>query len=146
MFSSTLMNEAMAHPFYTSEDEVVFDQPIKRDPLPIPHPVQSHGAHDLLDRSTDCPSPVPGQDGKGRNPGRRRIQVAVSTQTSFGDEQYPFLTVCQCQRCRKRKIKCSGDMGNNQGCSNCASVGNVNCQFLRVRLTLLASEQRKTDF
>ncbi|KAG0138101.1 hypothetical protein HOY82DRAFT_642621 [Tuber indicum] len=47
---------------------------------------------------------------------RRRIQVA-------------------CGRCRKRKIRCSGDPGDNTGCSNCkaASVTQGSCVFLRVQ-------------
>ncbi len=45
-----------------------------------------------------------------------------------------LLTPKQCQRCRKRKIKCSGDPGNGQGCSNCRSAGTPPsvCTFLRV--------------
>lgn len=40
----------------------------------------------------------------------------------------------QCSRCRKRKIKCSGDLGNGQGCLNCKNAGTDpnSCQFLRV--------------
>ncbi|EPS30917.1 hypothetical protein PDE_05870 [Penicillium oxalicum 114-2] len=48
-----------------------------------------------------------------RNSHRRRVPVA-------------------CGRCRRRKIKCSGDSGDGQGCSNCRSAGNTDCQFLRV--------------
>lgn len=41
----------------------------------------------------------------------------------------------QCGRCRKRKIKCSGDPGNGTGCNNCKSAGADmgQCQFLRVQ-------------
>ncbi|USP79193.1 hypothetical protein yc1106_06467 [Curvularia clavata] len=48
-------------------------------------------------------------------PARRRISVA-------------------CARCRKRKIRCSGDPGNGSGCLNCrqAGVDPINCQFHRV--------------
>ncbi|PLB49594.1 hypothetical protein P170DRAFT_475889 [Aspergillus steynii IBT 23096] len=111
----------MAHPFYSPEDEAVFDQSAKRDPLSVSHSFRGDGPQDLIDRSTDCVSPVPDLDGKGRNPARRRIQVA-------------------CQRCRKRKIKCSGDMGNSRGCSNCVSAGNTNCQFLRVNSSMLQTK------
>lgn len=41
----------------------------------------------------------------------------------------------QCRRCRKRKIKCSGDTGDGHGCSNCRSAGNTDCQFLRVSIS-----------
>ncbi|KZF24256.1 hypothetical protein L228DRAFT_259499 [Xylona heveae TC161] len=49
------------------------------------------------------------------NPPRRRIAVA-------------------CGRCRKRKIKCSGDPGNGAGCQNCRQAGaDAQCAFLRVQ-------------
>ncbi|GAB1315292.1 hypothetical protein MFIFM68171_05502 [Madurella fahalii] len=37
-----------------------------------------------------------------------------------------------CGRCRKRKIRCSGDTGQGQPCSNCKNAGVEPCQFLRV--------------
>ncbi|KAK4237498.1 hypothetical protein C8A03DRAFT_15968 [Achaetomium macrosporum] len=37
-----------------------------------------------------------------------------------------------CGRCRKRKIRCSGDPGHGQPCSNCKNAGVEQCQFLRV--------------
>ncbi|KAF4626871.1 hypothetical protein G7Y89_g11289 [Cudoniella acicularis] len=37
-----------------------------------------------------------------------------------------------CGRCRKRKIRCSGDLGTGLPCTNCKSAGVENCQFLRV--------------
>ncbi|KAH7394546.1 hypothetical protein BKA66DRAFT_601175 [Pyrenochaeta sp. MPI-SDFR-AT-0127] len=39
-----------------------------------------------------------------------------------------------CARCRKRKIRCSGDPGNGTGCTNCrqASLDPARCQFHRV--------------
>ncbi|KAF1985518.1 hypothetical protein K402DRAFT_103174 [Aulographum hederae CBS 113979] len=39
-----------------------------------------------------------------------------------------------CARCRKRKIRCSGDSGNGMGCQNCRSAGAdlSACQFHRV--------------
>ncbi|KAH6604475.1 n-terminal fungal transcription factor-containing [Trichoderma cornu-damae] len=37
-----------------------------------------------------------------------------------------------CMRCRKRKIRCTGDSGNNQPCLNCKNAGYAPCQFLRV--------------
>lgn len=82
MFSSTLMNEAMAHPFFPPEDETVFDQPTKRDPLSVSHSFRGNGPQDLIDRTTDCASPLQDLDGKARNPARRRIQVAVSPHLS----------------------------------------------------------------
>ncbi|KAI1466240.1 uncharacterized protein F4812DRAFT_466033 [Daldinia caldariorum] len=40
-----------------------------------------------------------------------------------------------CGRCRKRKIRCSGDPGNGQPCSNCKNAGHEPCLFLRVSST-----------
>ena len=42
--------------------------------------------------------------------------------------------IIQCSRCRKRKIKCSGDPGNGQNCQNCKNANTEPgvCQFLRV--------------
>ncbi|KAL6915636.1 hypothetical protein FSHL1_007085 [Fusarium sambucinum] len=37
-----------------------------------------------------------------------------------------------CGRCRKRKIRCSGDTGNGGPCTNCKNAGYEPCQFLRV--------------
>ncbi|KAK0708898.1 hypothetical protein B0T21DRAFT_352921 [Apiosordaria backusii] len=38
-----------------------------------------------------------------------------------------------CGRCRKRKIRCSGDPGQGQPCSNCKNANAEPCQFLRVQ-------------
>ncbi|KAK3326962.1 hypothetical protein B0T19DRAFT_440986 [Cercophora scortea] len=37
-----------------------------------------------------------------------------------------------CGRCRKRKIRCSGDPGQGHPCSNCKNAGIEECLFLRV--------------
>ncbi|RNJ57448.1 hypothetical protein D7B24_006061 [Verticillium nonalfalfae] len=37
-----------------------------------------------------------------------------------------------CTRCRKRKIRCSGDPGDGLPCHNCKNAGAEPCQFLRV--------------
>ncbi|KAF4120069.1 Fungal Zn(2)-Cys(6) binuclear cluster domain [Geosmithia morbida] len=37
-----------------------------------------------------------------------------------------------CGRCRKRKIRCSGDNGNGDPCINCLNAGINVCQFLRM--------------
>ncbi|KAJ0158153.1 hypothetical protein CTA2_12193, partial [Colletotrichum tanaceti] len=40
-----------------------------------------------------------------------------------------------CGRCRKRKIRCSGDPGHGLPCQNCKSAGADSCMFLRVAST-----------
>ncbi|KAJ5457182.1 hypothetical protein N7530_012456 [Penicillium desertorum] len=37
-----------------------------------------------------------------------------------------------CNRCRKRKIKCNGDLNTGLACSSCRSVGATECQYIRV--------------
>ncbi|KAK4503617.1 hypothetical protein PRZ48_004532 [Zasmidium cellare] len=56
-----------------------------------------------------------GQDNQPSSHARRRIQVA-------------------CSRCRRRKIKCTGDPGDGSGCSACRSAGadRNTCTFIRV--------------
>ncbi|KAG0653081.1 putative transcriptional regulatory [Hyphodiscus hymeniophilus] len=51
-----------------------------------------------------------------------------------------------CGRCRKRKIRCSGDPGNGQPCVNCKTAGNDACQFLRVSSTEAQMKNDGTDF
>ncbi|KAL4917090.1 hypothetical protein BDW62DRAFT_211447 [Aspergillus aurantiobrunneus] len=109
----------MAQPFFPADDEVSFDSQSKRDALPIPHTIQGDSQHDIVDRNL-CINTGPDMDLKGRGVTRRRIQVA-------------------CMRCRKRKIKCSGDAGDGQGCSNCRSTGS-NCHFLRVNSSMLQTK------
>ena len=43
----------------------------------------------------------------------------------------------QCARCRKRKIKCTGDNHDGNGCEACqaAGVSKASCHYLRVRKT-----------
>ncbi|KAL2808952.1 hypothetical protein BJX63DRAFT_14426 [Aspergillus granulosus] len=100
-------------PFYPTDDEVGFDSQSKRDAVSMPHTIPSDSQQELLDRTLSSMDTGAELEVKNRGPTRRRIQVA-------------------CVRCRKRKIKCSGDGGDGQGCSNCRSAGNTPCQFLRV--------------
>ncbi|OJJ34361.1 hypothetical protein ASPWEDRAFT_173777 [Aspergillus wentii DTO 134E9] len=110
---SELISGVMTHPFYHSEEETSFVQQSKMDPLSIPRSTRNDHHQETVDRSSSCVSPSAEPEGKSRNPARRRAPVA-------------------CVRCRKRKIKCSGDTGDGQGCSNCRNSGNTNCLFLRV--------------
>ncbi|KAK7728542.1 hypothetical protein SLS57_002431 [Botryosphaeria dothidea] len=65
-------------------------------------------------QTRNVPPPDPDPESNNGQP-RRRIAVA-------------------CARCRKRKIRCSGDPGNNTGCQNCRAAGaDISaCQFHRV--------------
>ncbi|KAL4991765.1 hypothetical protein BDW68DRAFT_184676 [Aspergillus falconensis] len=84
----------MAQPFYPADDEVGFDAHSKRDALPIPHTLQSDSQQDIVDRNLSCINTGGEIEAKARGATRRRIPVA-------------------CMRCRKRKIKCSGDVNSS---------------------------------
>ncbi|KEF57095.1 uncharacterized protein A1O9_07285 [Exophiala aquamarina CBS 119918] len=59
---------------------------------------------------------TPSSEGESRTAGGTRKRVPVA-----------------CERCRKRKIKCSGNEGENSSCINCKNAGYAdNCRFLRV--------------
>ncbi|KAE8133971.1 hypothetical protein BDV38DRAFT_173104 [Aspergillus pseudotamarii] len=110
----------MARSFYTLEDEVGFDPQSQQDVLSLSHPTQASSQQMVVDRIIGPNTAIP-EGEKSRNATRRRIPVA-------------------CNRCRKRKIKCSGDIGDGQGCSNCRSSGNTHCQFLRVNSSMLQTK------
>ncbi|KAI5843984.1 hypothetical protein DFP73DRAFT_551149 [Morchella snyderi] len=69
-----------------------------------------------MDPHTRPPPRAPHVTSSAANSPRRRIPVA-------------------CGRCRRRKIRCSGDPGDNSGCLNCkqAQVEQGKCTFLRVQ-------------
>ncbi|KAF2853564.1 hypothetical protein T440DRAFT_310425 [Plenodomus tracheiphilus IPT5] len=88
-------------------------------PLPLAHSTRASphgypvggpvgGIHGRLDETRD-------DHRIGMGSARRRIAVA-------------------CARCRKRKIRCSGDPGNGAGCTSCvlANIDPILCQFHRV--------------
>jgi len=117
--------------FY-SENQSGFE-PRHDSSLFLSRSMRSMARHELNNRSAGCISPATDSDSKLRNPQRRRVPVAVCNPLCF--MKVLPLTDLQCRRCRKRKIKCSGDPGDGQGCSNCRSAGNTDCQFLRVSLS-----------
>ncbi|KAI2465395.1 hypothetical protein F4781DRAFT_424813 [Annulohypoxylon bovei var. microspora] len=51
-----------------------------------------------------------------------------------------------CGRCRKRKIRCSGDPGNGLPCTNCKNAGYEPCLFLRVSSTETHLRNDGNDF
>jgi hypothetical protein len=61
---------------------------------------------------------------------RKRALVAVSEL----DVQFklPVSDFTQCNRCRKRKIKCNGDLNTGLACTSCRTVGATECQYSRV--------------
>jgi hypothetical protein len=69
---------------------------------------------------------------------RRRIAVAVRTPNRSHSNFVIDLYVSQCGRCRRRKIKCSGDPGDGTGCQACRSSGVKleECNFCRVSINI----------
>jgi hypothetical protein len=67
---------------------------------------------------------------------RSRIPVAVSVINTLSG-RLRLTGDRQCGRCRKRKIRCSGDLGTGMPCTNCKSAGHEHCQFLRVSPLIL---------
>ncbi|KAI9719258.1 MAG: hypothetical protein M1812_003588 [Candelaria pacifica] len=93
-------------------------------PLAISHANREESRNCPIGRHGNRPSPPQEADleATGTQP-RRRIAVA-------------------CGRCRKRKIKCSGDPGTGGGCQNCKQAGAANqCMFLRVNSETLDVQQ-----
>ncbi|KAI4086242.1 MAG: hypothetical protein LQ344_007706 [Seirophora lacunosa] len=93
-------------------------------------------------------SPLQDQDSeKGEQQPRRRIGLAVRTSFQLEQQRLSKLMSCpQCSRCRKRKIKCSGDIGG-AGCQNCRNAGADECNFLRVNSTdVLATASSNLDY
>ncbi|KAF2093407.1 hypothetical protein NA57DRAFT_61524 [Rhizodiscina lignyota] len=59
---------------------------------------------------------------------------SIELETDSGNGQTRRRVAVACARCRKRKIRCSGDPGDGTGCRNCQAAGaNINeCKFHRV--------------
>lgn len=123
------------------------------DPVgrPAPQPIQQssystsfygqHGGrqdprHDpTAYRGYNLPTPIHDVDSDNSNGQRRRIQVAVRI-VSLSTHESLLNHHQQCARCRRRKIKCTGDPGNGSGCQACRSSGAdlSACTFDRVGL------------
>ncbi|OJJ48097.1 hypothetical protein ASPZODRAFT_130026 [Penicilliopsis zonata CBS 506.65] len=113
----------MARSLYSPEEEAGVDQPLKSDAyFPMTQTLSKAQQDTAATRGSGLIGSAADSEARNRTLStRRRIQVA-------------------CNRCRKRKIKCSGDSGDGQGCSNCRSAGNPDCQFLRVNSAVLQTK------
>ncbi|KAL4945947.1 hypothetical protein BDV06DRAFT_174502 [Aspergillus oleicola] len=109
----------MAQPFYPADDDVGFNPQTRRGISSLP-PFQNDIPPENVDRSMSCISVGLDAEAKGQGRGQSRKRIPVA-----------------CSRCRKRKIRCSGDVGDGQGCSNCRMSGNTQCHFLRVNSEML---------
>ncbi|KAF2199907.1 hypothetical protein GQ43DRAFT_98466 [Delitschia confertaspora ATCC 74209] len=77
----------------------------------------------------------------GSRPDPRGCPLGVRSRANMGGEETPPESAqarrriaVACARCRKRKIRCSGDPGDGSGCQNCkaAQADIKQCQFHRV--------------
>ncbi|ODH52333.1 hypothetical protein GX48_01396 [Paracoccidioides brasiliensis] len=104
----------MARTFYDHQEDLQFYRQSSRGmSYPVSQPIRGDAQQELSSGYGGRIGSTPEPDAKSSGPlTRRRIQVA-------------------CGRCRRRKIKCSGDSGNGQ-CTNCRNAGTSNCLFLRV--------------
>ncbi|TQV95371.1 Fungal transcriptional regulatory protein [Cordyceps javanica] len=66
----------------------------------------------------------------------------VHSQTHGGDPERKRVVVA-CLRCRKRKIRCSGDDGTGGACTNCRNANEPQCLFMRVQAGSLAEMRKK---
>lgn len=115
---------------------------IQRDYSPKTCSVHLLKRKTYIDSSLYSPVPViaamPNKDTdvEGDLLARKRISLAVRHTLSgtWTTEDYSK-KVQQCQRCRKRKIKCepSGIAGDGQACVACQAAKSNHCQYLRVR-------------
>ncbi|KAF2127919.1 hypothetical protein P153DRAFT_293944 [Dothidotthia symphoricarpi CBS 119687] len=71
--------------------------------------------------------------GRSMNSTRGRSSTAQENAPSESGQSRRRIAVA-CARCRKRKIRCSGDPGTGLGCTNCnqAGIDPTHCQFHRV--------------
>ncbi|KAG9255705.1 uncharacterized protein F5Z01DRAFT_554023 [Emericellopsis atlantica] len=68
--------------------------------------------------------------GSGRSspyPTSRNGSMSTGSEDNGSRKRIPVA----CGRCRKRKIRCSGDNGQGEACVNCRNAGVTVCQFLR---------------
>ncbi|PGH33998.1 hypothetical protein GX50_03145 [[Emmonsia] crescens] len=104
----------MSPTYYEPQEDLQFCRHSTRGmSYPVSHSLRGDAQQELAGGYSNriCSTAEPEVKGSGTS-ARRRIQVA-------------------CGRCRKRKIRCSGDTGNGQ-CTNCRNAGTQSCQFLRV--------------
>lgn len=83
--------------------------------------------------------------GSPRNLPLTRTSPLNDNGSDKGDQQPRRRIGLACSRCRKRKIKCSGDIGG-AGCQNCKNAGAEECNFLRVNSTSLLPASTAIDY
>ncbi|KAL8935552.1 MAG: hypothetical protein Q9216_005367 [Gyalolechia sp. 2 TL-2023] len=83
--------------------------------------------------------------GSPRNYPLARTSPLHDNGSDKGEQQPRRRIGLACSRCRKRKIKCSGDNGG-AGCQNCKNAGVEECNFLRVNSTSLLAASTALEY
>jgi hypothetical protein len=78
---------------------------------------------DPRSRGSRSPTPQPGS--------RVRKRTVVAASACFRSHHRRLTRPAQCGRCRKRKIRCSGDPGNGSPCQACHQSCAARCLFMR---------------
>ncbi|EPE34685.1 Zn2/Cys6 DNA-binding protein [Glarea lozoyensis ATCC 20868] len=118
-------------PFYADEEEPSFRR------------YNSRGQGYSLSHDREMPSaPYSGRDLLSNHDSRGGNHAPESDNNSRPRSRIPVA----CGRCRKRKIRCSGDLGTGLPCTNCKGAGNEQCQFLRVQSDVVSMKHENADF
>jgi hypothetical protein len=101
------------------------------------HDQYETGSH-LSSRTTPSSEP----DSRAPSGSRKRVPVAVRLEWLIPQIVEWLAHMLQCERCRKRKIKCSGNEGDSQACANCKNSGlEDSCRFLRASASFAFTDQ-----
>ncbi|KAI1081545.1 hypothetical protein F5B20DRAFT_69528 [Whalleya microplaca] len=97
--------------------------------------------------SRACPPyPIPYSDRRFLSSHDARTTTMTEREVDSESSQPRKRIAVACGRCRKRKIRCSGDPGNGLPCSNCKNAGYEPCLFLRVSSTETQLRNEGGDF
>ncbi|KAI0179397.1 hypothetical protein GGR52DRAFT_589147 [Hypoxylon sp. FL1284] len=92
------------------------------------------------------PYSIPYPERRYRLPGSE-MRTTTMMEHEFESDSLPRKRISvACGRCRKRKIRCSGDPGNGLPCTNCKNARYEPCLFLRVSSTETQLRNEGGDF
>lgn len=148
MTSFERIDETMAHPLYTPNEKGTLEQDPRGECVSIPlQSTHSECSPNGMNRKA-CRRASPGKDHSSKNRNaKRRSSIAVSTKNERRCTQCTDSNthcIFKCNRCRQRKIKCSGENDEGLACTNCQSAGYTNCHFVRVSLSFLCHHGQDT--
>lgn len=149
MTSFERIDETMAHPLYTPNEKGTLEQDPRGECFSIPlQSTHSECSPNGMNRKA-CRRASPGKDHSSKNRNaKRRSSIAVSTKNERRCTQCTDSNthcIFKCNRCRQRKIKCSGENDEGLACTNCQSAGYTNCHFVRVSLSFPCHHGQDTE-